>query len=446
MTQSALDLSLTQFFMSMGFLLVFLATGLGLAWVLLYFRLRARGLDTHSWLLAYRFWVRVFALALILSFAGSIPLLFQLGTLWPQLMDRMGEVVGPLVAAGVLTAFLFKSCFLGTMLFGLRRLSDLLHTLSVLMVALGISLTAFWIIALLAWAQTPRGAVLVDGQYRVQSWLQVLSTPSLPYAFALFVVGGLLIAAALMLGVTAVRTGMRPSDEGDRRVYATGLWLMLVGILVQCVLAVGLAQQVLPEQPARAAAIAPQWHNSSNADLTILAWPDSAAQNNRWSWSWPGLNPGWLSRDADGQFRGLDHFSGMAPPIGPTYLSLRMAILAAGLLIVLSALALWRGRRRAYEPDALSAGWRMTLRATVGLACLVQLAVLAHALWGALPYAVYGTVTLRELGTGVSAGKQAWVTTAFVLVYLLLLLGFRQLLGHITRYGVVPVARRRGRA
>src|SRR3546814_20551298 len=65
MTQAALCLSLTQFFMGMGFLLVFLATGVGLAWVLLYFRLRARGLDTHSWMLAYRFWVGVFALAQI---------------------------------------------------------------------------------------------------------------------------------------------------------------------------------------------------------------------------------------------------------------------------------------------------------------------------------------------------------------------------------------------
>lgn len=446
MTQSALYLSLTQYFMSLGFLLVFLATELGLAWVLLYFRIRARSVASLSWMLAYRFWVRVFALALILSFASSIPLLFQLGTLWPQLMAKIGEVAGPLVAAAVLSAFVFKSCFLGAMLYGQRKFSDAVHTLMVFMVALGTTLTAFWIIALIAWAQTPQGATLVDGRYRVESWAAVLSSPSLPYLFALFFVGGLLIAAALMLGVTVVRTMARPSDEGDRCVYATSLWLMLAGILVQGVLALGLAQLILPMQPARAAAVAPQWHSSSEATVTLLAWPDSATQSNRWAWVWRSAQPDWLSRDTDGQYRGLDHFSGMTPPIGPTYLALRAVVVTGGLLLLLAALAVWRGRRQHYEPDALSSAWRTMLRLAFGLACAVQLAGLAHMLWGALPYAVYGTVTLREVGTSEAATKLAGMTVAYGLVYAMLLFGFWRLLGHITRYGVVPVARRRGRA
>lgn len=446
MTQSALYLSLTQFFMSLGFLLVFLAAELGLAWVLLYFRIRARSVTSLSWMLAYRFWVRVFALALILSFASSIPLLFQLGTLWPQLMAKIGEVAGPLVAAAVLSAFVFKSCFLGAMLYGQRKFSDAVHTLMVCMVALGTTLTAFWIIALIAWAQTPQGAILTNGRYQVQSWASILSSPSLPYLFALFFVGGLLIAAALMLGVTVLRTMARPSDEGDRCVYATSLWLMLASILVQGVLALGLAQQILPMQPARAAAIAPQWHSSSEATVTVLAWPDSATQSNRWAWMWRSVQPDWLSRDADGQYRGLDHFSGMTPPIGPTYLALRTVVLTGGVLLLLALLAVWRGRRQHYEPDALSGAWRGILRLAFGLACVVQLAGLAHLLWGALPYAVYGTVTLREVGTTEEAGKLAGMTVAYGLVYAMLLFGFWRLLGHITRYGVVPVARRRGRA
>lgn len=446
MTQSALYLSLTQFFMSLGFLLVFLATELGLAWVLLYFRIRARSVATLSWTLAYRFWVRVFALALILSFASSIPLLFQLGTLWPELMAKIGEVAGPLVAAAVLTAFVFKSCFLGAMLYGQRKFSDAVHTLMVFMVALGTTLTAFWIIALLAWAQTPQGAVLLNGHYQVQSWASVLSSPSLPYLFALFFMGGLLIAAALMLGVTVVRTMARPSDEGDRCVYATSLRLMLVGVLAQGVLVIGLAQVVLPMQAARAAAIVPQWHSGPEATLTLLAWPDSAQQSNRWEWGWRGAQLDWLSRDPDGQYRGLDHFSGMAPPIGPTYLALRAVFVAGGLLALLALLALWRGRRHHYEPDTLSVPWRYALRLALGLACVMQLAGLAHMLWGALPYAVYGTVTLREVGTTEATSKLASMTVAYGMVYTVLLFGFWQLLGNITRYGVVPVARRRGRA
>ena len=43
MTNSPLWLSQTQFFFSLGFLGLFLLTQTGLAWVLVYFKLRSRG-------------------------------------------------------------------------------------------------------------------------------------------------------------------------------------------------------------------------------------------------------------------------------------------------------------------------------------------------------------------------------------------------------------------
>src|SRR5690606_2881186 len=72
MTYSTLWLSQIQFFASLGFMLMFLVIELGLAWVLLYFKLRAFGRDHAAWTAAYRFWVRVFALAFVLSFAACM--------------------------------------------------------------------------------------------------------------------------------------------------------------------------------------------------------------------------------------------------------------------------------------------------------------------------------------------------------------------------------------
>src|SRR5690606_9242773 len=145
MTHSTLWLSQIQFFSSLGFMLLFLALELGLAWILLYFKLRSLGSDHAAWVAAYRFWVRVFALAFILSFAASLPVLIQFGSLWPSLMDKMGNVAGPLLAAGILSAFVFKSCFLGAMLFGQRHMSDKVHALIVFMVALGVTVSSFWL-------------------------------------------------------------------------------------------------------------------------------------------------------------------------------------------------------------------------------------------------------------------------------------------------------------
>ncbi|MEC4601378.1 cytochrome ubiquinol oxidase subunit I, partial [Burkholderia vietnamiensis] len=76
-------------------MLLFLALELGLAWVLLYFKIRTFGNTAAAWMGAYRFWVRLFALAFILSFAASMPVLLQFGSVWPGLMEQVGDVIGP---------------------------------------------------------------------------------------------------------------------------------------------------------------------------------------------------------------------------------------------------------------------------------------------------------------------------------------------------------------
>ncbi|HBT33632.1 MAG TPA: cytochrome ubiquinol oxidase subunit I, partial [Pusillimonas sp.] len=176
MTNSPLWLAQIQFFTSLGFLSLFLLLELGLAWLLVYFKLRATlpGDQRGAFIQAYRFWARIFALTSILALAAGFPVLIQLGTLWPGLMARIGEVAGPLLAAAVLTTFIMKSCFLGAMLFGQRRMSDRAHTLVVVMVAFGLSLALFWILALFAWMQAPAGAQFIEGRYLVTSWLDVL--------------------------------------------------------------------------------------------------------------------------------------------------------------------------------------------------------------------------------------------------------------------------------
>jgi len=444
MTQTAWVLSLSQFYLSLGFVLFFLTLELGLAWVLFGFRLCAR--RSQAALLAYRFWARVFALSLILGFAASLPLVFQIGTLWPDFMDRAGEVVGPLVGMAVLTAFVFKSCFLGAMLYGQRALSDRAHTWVVGMVAAGTSLTVWWIAVLLAWLQRPVGAVLVEGRYQVADWLGVLADGAAPVLFGALLAGGLLLAATLMLAVTAWRTEVRPSDAGDRSVYAWGLRLVLLALVLQALLAATLGRELLPLQPARVAAVVPQWASGPPERLSLLAWPDAAQGRDGWHLAGPTGWADWARLPDEGPVHGLDELAGMRPPLLLTYLSVRLTVLLAGILAVLAVWALWRGRRLGHEPDSLSPAGRAGLRAMAWLAVALQAAGWGHLMIGSLPYAVYGTVSLREIGTDVSQGVLWAVLCLQIAVYGALAAGFHQLLRHATRYGIVPVARHRGRA
>ncbi|TAL84676.1 MAG: cytochrome ubiquinol oxidase subunit I [Candidimonas sp.] len=446
MTNSALWLSQIQFFLSLGFLALFLVIELGLAWVLLFFKLCAHCSGQPAWTTAYRFWVRVFALAFVLTFASSMPVLIQFGSLWPSLMDKIGEIAGPLLAASIVTTFIFKSCFLGAMLFGQSRISDRMHTLVVFMVAVGVTLAAWWMVILLSWMQTPDGANMIDGQYHVISWADVLFNPSAGWYAALFAISAALTVAFLMLGVTAGQTLRRPPDESERLVFKTALVVAMVAVLLQGVAGWGAAAVIARHQPAKAAATAAYWHSGVQPGLVLFGWPDTASQRNRYAWEWRHAGGRWLGRDDKGQLQGLDHFSGKIPPVALVFWSFRLTVLVGLLMTLASWLTYFRVRKKHYDPSMLSVRWRRFLRLMMFSGWLGSLTGLAYSLFGLYPYAVNQTVSFYEI-----AGTTDWTVllgagVVYLLFYAALMLGFLQLLRHIARYGVVPVARRRGRA
>ncbi|OXR50574.1 MULTISPECIES: cytochrome ubiquinol oxidase subunit I [unclassified Pusillimonas] len=446
MTNSPLWLSQLQFFFSLGFLGLFLLTQVGLAWVLVFFKLRARGGVQSRYVAAYRFWVRVFALTAILVMAAGVPVLVQLGSVWPGLMGKMGNVAGPLMAAVIITTFVFKSCFLGAMLFGQRRMSDTLHTVMVVLVAIGLTLALAWAMVLMSWMQSPTGAEFSDGLYRVVDWYALIFNPFFPSFLGLALVISALVAGFLMMGVTARHSLHHTVDDTDRSVFQTGLGLAAAGSVVLFVLLALYGVQVAVNQPAKAAATAAYWVSGSAPDLPLLAWPSESGVRNLFSVVLPDLARPWLGVDEIGVSLGLDKFAGMHAPVALTFWSWRLLVILAGGVFFFSWLTLLYLRRHAFELTALPQGWRRGLSACryVGWALLGLFMV--HVWLGQAPFAVYGTVTLAEVAVSESNDVLFATTLAYGVVYVLLLAGFIQLLNYSVRYGVVPVARRRGRA
>ena len=139
---------------------------------------------------AYFTWVKVFALAFAMGVVSGVTMSFQFGTNWPGYMAKVGNIAGPLLAYEILTAFFLEAAFLGIMLFGFRRVSNRVHTLATVLVAVGTTLSAFWILALNSWMQTPAGYEMRDGVAHARDWwavdLQsVLPLPPHPYAACL---------------------------------------------------------------------------------------------------------------------------------------------------------------------------------------------------------------------------------------------------------------------
>lgn len=124
---TVLLLSRIQFGFVMSFHIIFPAFTIGLASWLAF--LAGAYLRTRRalWRDLYVFWLKIFAVSFALGVVSGIVMSFQFGTNWAELSIRAGNILGPLLAYEVLTAFFLEATFLGVMLFGWRRVAPRLH-------------------------------------------------------------------------------------------------------------------------------------------------------------------------------------------------------------------------------------------------------------------------------------------------------------------------------
>ena len=102
-------------------------------------------------------WTKIFAVSFGMGVVSGVVLSYQFGTNWSEFSRRGGNVIGPLMAYEVLTAFFLEAGFLGIMLFGWKRVPKWVHLFATAMVALGTVISAFWILAANSFMQTPSG-------------------------------------------------------------------------------------------------------------------------------------------------------------------------------------------------------------------------------------------------------------------------------------------------
>ena len=143
---------------------------------------------------------------------------YQFGTNWSVFSDKAGPVIGPLMAYEVLSAFFLEAGFLGVMLFGLNRVGKKLHFLATLMVAIGTFASAFWILSVNSWMQTPQGYAINEvGQFVPADWFKIVFNPSFPYRLATAVEATDRLGGSLALALEGARRGARMVRVHDVR-------------------------------------------------------------------------------------------------------------------------------------------------------------------------------------------------------------------------------------
>ncbi|PSM17015.1 cytochrome ubiquinol oxidase subunit I [Nitratireductor sp. StC3] len=427
-----LILSRIQFGANVSFHILFPTITIALGWVLLFFKFAYNRTGNDAWMQAYFTWVKVFALSFALGVVSGVTMSFQFGTNWPGYMETVGNIAGPLLAYEILTAFFLEAVFLGIMLFGFRRVSNGMHTLATFLVAFGTTMSAFWILALNSWMQTPAGFEMRDGVAHATDWWAVVFNPSFPWRLIHMLIASGLTVAFLIAAFSALRYLLGDRAASMRKALATGVVIGAVLIPVQIFVGDLHGLNTLEHQPQKVAAMEANWQTRANVPLVLFAIPDEEARENRFEVAIPGGASLILKHSLDGVVPGLDDYIGDHPPVFAVFWAFRIMVGTGLLMLVVSwaaAWCLWRGRELPRPllwlmvPMGLS-GWVATLAGWYTTEI------------GRQPWLVTGVLKTADAVGPVSGSHVGFTLAAYLALYAVLLVVYLGVLVHLARKAV----------
>ncbi|WP_033074565.1 cytochrome ubiquinol oxidase subunit I [Sphingopyxis sp. MWB1] len=428
-----LMLARIQFAANISFHILFPAITIALGWALLGFKIAYNRTGKEAWMDAYRLWVKVFALSFAMGVVSGVTMSFQFGTNWPGYMEKVGNVAGPLLAYEVLTAFFLEAVFLGIMLFGFRRVPGWVHTLATFLVAAGTTLSAFWILALNSWMQTPAGYELRDGVVHATDWWAIIFTPSFPYRLAHMLLASALTVAFLIAGMSAWRWLKDGGGEGVRRSMKAAVYAAALLIPVQIFVGDLHGLNTLEHQPQKVAAMEANWETGAHVPLVLFALPDEEARTNHLEIAIPSGASLILRHDPAGVVPGLNDYRGDHPPVAPLFWGFRIMVGIGVLMLATAWIAAWTIRRRGV--DALP---RWIARLLVAMTFSGWVATLAG--WyvteiGRQPWLVSGVLRTADAVGPIGAGMVASSLIAYLAVYAILLIAYVAVLYRLAQLG-----------
>ncbi len=418
-----------QFAANITFHILFPTISISLGWALLFFKTRFVATGQAHWMQAYQFWVKIFALTFALGVVSGITMSFQFGTNWPGFMNTVGNVAGPLLAYEVLTAFFLEATMLGIMLFGRGRVSERVHTLATLLVALGTTASAFWILALNSWMHTPAGFEMIDGQAHVTSWMQVIFNPSFPYRLTHMLIASGLTVSFLLAGISAYRWLRHDRGADVLATLKAGVYAAALLIPVQIVVGDLHGLNTLEHQPAKLAAMEGIWQTQKGAPAVLFALPDEKTQTNRYELAIPKLASFYLTHDWNGEIKGIAAFGDLHPPVAPVFWAFRIMVGTGLLMLAVSWFNAWRIRKgRAMMPWMARVLVAMTFSGWVAVVSGWYVTEI-----GRQPWLVHGVLTAAQAASEVPAANIAITLTMYLLLYVALLLAYVRVVFYLAR-------------
>lgn len=435
-------LSRAQFAITTLFHILFPVLTIGLSLFLVVTEILWLRTGETAWYHHCRFWSRLFLLNFGVGVVTGLPLEFEFGTNWAPFARAVGGFFGNLLGFEGAMAFMLEAGFLGIMMFGWQRVPRPMHLIATGMVALGGSLSAFWIMAANSWMQTPAGGHMEAGHFVIDSYLSAVFNPDMPWGISHMWVACIETSLFVVGGISAWYLLKKRETAFFRRSFLLATSIAIVVTPLQIWLGDASGKTVFAHQPAKGAAIEGDWRTNrpgEGAPWAIVAWPDQARQRNDWALAIPDVLS-WLATDSlTGKVVGLRAFPARdQPPLLPLlFYAFRVM---AGIGFALALLMLWTVfawlRGRLSPPQIETNPW--LLRAWVAAVPLGYIAVDTG--WtvrevGRQPWVIYGLLRTQDAASHLPSASVAFTAAGYFAIDLLFLVLFWVFLVRVVRRG-----------
>jgi len=411
-----LIISRLQFAFTVSYHIIFPSLTIGIAaWLAV-----LEGLNLSTKRDVYRrlfdFWVHIFAVIFGLGVVSGIVMALEFGTNWSRLSAASGPIQGPLLAYESFTAFALEASFFGVMMFGRSRLSPILYFFSVVMVALGTTFSAFWIMVNNSWMQYPVGFTYQDGLFVPTSWTKIIFNEAVWTRFPHMLLASYLTGAFCVAATGAWYWLKGIHLEAGKVMLAMGLYLAAILVPAQILFGHLVGDYIHDKQPAKFAAVEGRWHDEQPAAEVIIAIPDAKRETNHFELKIPVLGSLIATMTPDSKEVGLTDFPRAdRPPVLIPFLTFRIM---AGCGLLMMAIA-WLGSllmfRRKLESQRLLL-WGVFLSWPLPFVAILTGWFTAEV--GRQPWSVYGLMRTADALTGSLTTAETIATLCmFMVVY-----------------------------
>ncbi|GGO60931.1 cytochrome ubiquinol oxidase subunit I [Nonomuraea cavernae] len=255
-----------------------------------------------AYLRATKFWGTLFLINFAMGVVTGIVQEFQFGMNWSSYSRFVGDIFGAPLALEALLAFFLESTFLGLWLFGWNRLPKLVHLACIWLVAIGTTLSAYFILAANSFMQWPVG-FKVDGRAELVDFGEVLTNKVLLAAFPHTIVGSWLSGGAILMAVSAWHVARKRDLDVFRPCLRLGAVVVVLGAFGTLVTGDVLGKVMTQTQPMKMAAAEALYQTEQPAPFSLFTIGTLSGTEPVFQVTIPGV----LSQLATGSFDGKVH-------------------------------------------------------------------------------------------------------------------------------------------